>query len=60
MADQAAKTSVEEHMQSTTIQTLQKDLDLGYLLHLLSLLLCYSESKSLDSFAHTINMTPLS
>ncbi|KAL6547921.1 hypothetical protein OROHE_009626 [Orobanche hederae] len=28
VADQAAKISVEEHMQGTTIQTLQKDLDL--------------------------------
>ncbi|KAL3845724.1 hypothetical protein ACJIZ3_003127 [Penstemon smallii] len=28
VADQAAKVSVEEHMHSTTIQTLQKDLDL--------------------------------
>ncbi|KAI3464252.1 hypothetical protein Pfo_020915 [Paulownia fortunei] len=28
VADQAAKISVEEHMQCTTIQTLQKDLDL--------------------------------
>ncbi|KAL8485757.1 hypothetical protein ACS0TY_027876 [Phlomoides rotata] len=28
VVDQAAKTSVEEHMQSTTIQALQKDLDL--------------------------------
>lgn len=29
VADHAAKMSVEEHMQSTTIETLQKDLDSG-------------------------------
>lgn len=31
VADHAAKMSVEEHMQSTTIEALQKDLDSGCL-----------------------------
>lgn len=58
MADQAAKLSVEEHMLFTTVETLQKDLDLGSVGKSF-LLFCYVNAKSC-SFRLNYNNTPLS